>query len=119
MTPSRRIQSRIESIESSIERMKQLWTATLLEQELAGLGLDVVDVLDAERLDRDDLFLAQIGAVLRVVERERLEQLAAACSPPTKPISSAKRARSEPIEMLTSCMSWRSGRGSYLRVRRE
>src|SRR5947209_19958759 len=32
MTPSRRIQSRIDSIESSIDRMKQLWTATLLER---------------------------------------------------------------------------------------
>src|SRR5207237_7075347 len=29
ITPSRRIQSRIDSIESSIERMKQLWTAML------------------------------------------------------------------------------------------
>src|ERR687888_320013 len=32
MIPSRRIQSRIECIESSIERMKQLWTATLFER---------------------------------------------------------------------------------------
>ena len=32
MIPSRRIQSRMDSIESSIERMKQLWTATLFER---------------------------------------------------------------------------------------
>ena len=47
----------------------------VVREVLAGLGLDVVDVLDAERLDRDDLLLAQVGAALQVAETERLEQL--------------------------------------------
>ena len=82
---------------SSTLRMKQLWTAMLLLRILAGLGLDVVDLLDAQVLDRDYLLLAQVRADLPVAQLQRLAAGWRCFSSPTNPISSAKRARSEPM----------------------
>ena len=47
----------------------------VVREVFAGLGLDVVDLLDPDGLDRHDLFLAQIGAALQPAQRQRLEQL--------------------------------------------
>src|SRR5205807_3622092 len=47
----------------------------VVREVLARLGLDVVDLLDAERLDRDDLFLAKVAALLQPAERQRLKEL--------------------------------------------
>ena len=43
-------------------------------KELARFRLDVVDLLDVERLDRDDLLLAKIWALLPVPQRQRAQQ---------------------------------------------
>ena len=90
----------------------------VVAEVLAGLGLDVVDVHRAERLDRDDLLLAQVRAALRVAQVERREQLALLARVDEADELGEARAL-EPIEIATSCMSWRSARRSGLCVRRE
>ena len=104
MIPSRRIQSRIDSIESSIERMKQLWTATLLD-----------------RYSPDSVWMSYTsctptGSIETTSSSRRSGQCLSPRSEsdsssfccfvePAKPTSSAKRARSEPIEIATSNVS--------------
>ena len=47
----------------------------VVREVLAGLRLDVIDVLDTTWLDRDDLLLAEIWTTLEVAQLQRLEQI--------------------------------------------
>jgi hypothetical protein len=73
--PSLVFQSRIDSIVVLDAEDEAVVNRDVVGEELARLGLDVVDVLDAERLDRDDLLLTEIRAALGVRAAQRLQQL--------------------------------------------